>query len=471
MATNLPTTEVGYSSFTPMPLFRDIPLPKTRATVSRHESWLGFIDWAARRDPIGHRVHLVLAIAALVLIPLSSSLASIGSTVLLVYAALRFPTLRHALRDLPRNPCFLFIVALFAWLAITLFWSPDDEHGLRLLRGSRYILLVPALVPLMRHAHLLLLSICAGVFLQNAVQFFQYATTDEISIGGLDGHSGNTGLWFTLAIGILLTLPGAKSSARQVRRASAIIPAFGIILTAARSVMLGAVAGMLVVIAHAAVRPGIGRRSVVIGGVILIAVLVIPSLTMTEGTKGMGSRMRAGWRTLVPTDEHEGGKKTGTDKFRQEGARMIWWRIGFDSWKDNFVAGAGLGSTERDIQEDPQVVEITANGTKNLRLMRDDYHSLFVSIAAQGGTVGLALLAAWLALLGCQVLRSGPITQALLLGFVAYLVFSIFNTTIFTGRVLAFAAVLMAFSTYRLPEQVPVGTATAPPPEAHDDNA
>jgi O-antigen ligase len=427
-------------------------------------SFIECIDWAARRDPIGHRVHFAFAIAALALIPLSSSLATIGSTVLLAYAALRFPTLRHTWRGLPRNPCLLFVVALFAWLCITLLWSPDSEHGLRLLRGSRYILLVPALVPLMRHARLLLFAICAGVFLQNAVQFLQYASTGEPPLGGLDGHPGNTGLWFTLAIGILLTLPGPNTARTNMRRVSAIVPSLGILVTAARSVMLGAVAGILVVFVHAARRPFQGRRQVYIGGVILFVVLAIPSL---DSNSAIGSRIRAAWTAMTTTVE-EGAANPRT--VEQDQTRTIWWRIGMDTWKEHPVAGAGLGSAGRDIRKDPHVQEISSGGTKNLTLLRDDYHSLFVSVAAQGGTIGLALLAAWLILIGRQVLGSGSLTSALLMGFIAYLVFSFFNTTIFTGRVLAFAAVLMAFSTYRLPEQVSLRTATAPPPDAHDDH-
>lgn len=445
-----------------MPLFRDIPPPSPEACVSQS------IDWAANRDPVGHRVHLGLAIFAMATIPLSSSLATISSTLLMGYAILRAPTLWRTWRTLPRNPCILLILALFAWLAISILWSPDSEHGIRLLRGSRYLLLVPALLPLMRHAHLLLLSICAGVFLQNAVQFFQYATTDAVSIGGLDGHPGNTGLWFTLAIGILLSMPGAGTASTQIRRASSIVPALGIILSAARSVMLGGVAGLIALIVHAVARPCQNRRIVVLVGLILVAVLVIPSL---DSSSGMGSRVRAGWKNIMPTDSRETTGEADKKGFRQEQARYIWWRIGLDTWKDNFLLGAGLGSAENQIRNDSQVMEITEAGTKKPGLLRDDYHSLYITVAATGGTIGFLLLVAWLGALGIQVLHSGRLTQTLLLGFTAYLVYSAFNTTIFSGQVFAFAAVLMAFSTHQLPEQYSLSRATAPEANQPDDDA
>ena len=63
--------------------------------------FLACIDWAARRDPLGHKVHLTIAIIALAMIPLSSSIATIGSSILFVYAALRAPTI-WPLRRRPR---------------------------------------------------------------------------------------------------------------------------------------------------------------------------------------------------------------------------------------------------------------------------------------------------------------------------------------------------------------------------------
>ena len=169
-----------------MALFRSLPPPASDATFIDH------VDWAARRDPIGHQVQLWIAMACLAMIPLSSSLASIGSTILFVYAALRTPTIHATWRPLGRNACALLVIGLYLWLSLTLLWSSDPGHGTRLLRGSRYLLLIPALLPLLRHSNLLLGALCVGVLFQNIIQWFETDGT-----GGLSEHAGYAALWFT----------------------------------------------------------------------------------------------------------------------------------------------------------------------------------------------------------------------------------------------------------------------------------
>ncbi|MCH2140146.1 MAG: O-antigen ligase family protein [Phycisphaerales bacterium] len=418
-----------------MPLFRPIPPP------SRDAPFQAQIDWAARRDPIGHQVHLWLACAALALIPLSSTLATIGSTILFGYAALRTPTIRRTWRQIPQNACMITLVALYVWLATSLAWSSDPDHGARLLRGSRYLLLVPALLPLLRHARILLAAICTGVFVQVTAQWL----IDD-GTGGLSEHAGFTALWFSMAAATLVLMPASGRSGRLdlTRKFLAPIPMIGIVVSTARSALLGCTAGLIAGMTLALRRNRGNRKAMVVSGIAVIATGAILTLNpSTPINKGVQEAIEA----------TSGAEETDIGTYPDQ-VRPLWWRIGLDAFKDQPLTGQGLGSAGTMIADDEEVQDITQNGTTNLHAFRDDYHSSFVTVMAEGGLVGSLLFTAWIVLLTKQVItRGGELDAVLLAGLASFLVFSMLNTTLFSGRLVAFAAILMAISTQALPRQ------------------
>ena len=433
-----------------MPLFREIERPATNAPFESQ------IDWAARRDPIGHKVHLALALFALTLVPLSSTAASIGSTPLLIYALMRFPTIRHTWRCLTRNACWICLCLFFAWLAVSLAWSPDPQHGARLLRGARYLIIVPALLPLMRHANLLLAAVCTGVFIQNSAQIIEWMIHPRSATGGLDDHPGFTGLWFTFCIGILLTASSGNTRQRLILQTSSIIPAIGIMLTTARSVLLGAALAIAcLAIAKIVKRPGwksISAVLVLVMGALVYGVIApeSPMLKRIDAAiSGFESRRNATLEDIPSYEE----------------TRYIWWEIGLDHFRHSWLFGDGLGSAEVSITNDPRITVPTKSGVENTYLLRDDYHSSFVTCAAESGIIGLTLLITWLGLLACQLPNGRRIRAALAMALIGYLVFSVFNTTIFSGRVLCLPMVLIAFTINPLPNSRSIKSAVAVPTE------
>lgn len=412
--------------------------------------FLACIDWAARRDPLGHKVHLTIAIIALAMIPLSSSIATIGSSILFVYAALRAPTIWPTWKPLGTNKCVILYLSLLGWLAISLLWSEDPAHGVRLLRGSRYLLLIPALLPLLRHTHLLLAGICGGVLFQNIMQL---VGTDPR--GGLSEHPGHTALWFTLALSILVLLPSASNQSRNgiVRRVLAVIPMLGIVSSAARATLAGSVLGVGCGMLLALIKRGPDRLAVLVSGSIVLALGLV--LSFSPGTL-MQSSMQTAIDAVAESD-------SGDVINHRDNVRPLWWRIGFDDFKTHPITGVGIGSAESSISNDPEVLEITENGTEHSYVFRDDFHSLFVTVAAESGAIGLILLLIWITLLARQILCCGTLDRVLLAALVSFLVYSTLNTSIFTGRLVAFAAILMTFSIVQLPEQVSIRDATSEP--------
>ena len=432
-----------------MALFRDIGELKPTASFEER------IDWAARRDPIGHKVHLALAVFALTLIPLSSSLASIGSTPLLVYTLMRAPTIRHTWVGLLKNGSLLCLIGLYLWLAISLLWSPDPEQGIRLLRGTRFLLIIPALVPLLRHANLLAAAICLSVFIQNIAQMFEWGLSDEyFRGGGLDNHPGFTGLWFILATGILITLPSPGRSPRILQRSSAIIPMVGITLSGARSILLGMTTGLFALFMSSVIRRSPGWKITAASCVVLAGVLLAPTLRPESAMNQRLAETATGLR-------HIQNSETGAPEVVPGTHRFTWWKIGFRHWQDSWLIGEGLGSAENAIDNDPGILEITEGGTTNLRMTRNDYHSLFVTAAAESGVIGLVLVTLWLTLVGFQLPNAGRLGAAVMIGFVGYTVFSVFNTTIFSGRVVCLPLVIMALSMHPLPESRTLSRAIA----------
>jgi O-antigen ligase len=398
-----------------------------------------------QRDPLGHRVHLCLALITMATILLSSSLATISSSLLIGYAILRAPTLWRTWRNLPRTPMVIMAVALYAWLAITLSWSPDTESGTRLLRGSRYLLLIPALIPMMLHARLLLWAVVFGVIIQCVAQLTAFLAGWTDAPGGLSGHPGHTGLWFSLGLGALILMQPFQPVQLIARVTLTVVAMTGLVATEARSAIAGTMLGL--VAGTAFLLLGIrnnGVRLALAGATVAVLVLGILIGSQTH----VGTRINQAY-TALSTPYTEG-------EFAMDQTRPLWWRIGLSQWREHPIIGAGIGSAKIAIPENPEVLRILEQAPENTRVIRDDYHSLYVTTLADAGLVGFGLLVAWLATLGWRILGSGMIAPILLVGLVTYLGYGFFNTTLFSGRLVAFAATLMAFSVIRLPEQMKI---------------
>jgi hypothetical protein len=393
------------------------------------------IEWYAAKDPLGHRVHLLLAMLAMATMLLSSSLATITSSILIGYTILRASDIWRIWRTLPTTPVIAVGVALYLWLALSLLWSTDPGEAGRLLRGVRYLLLVPALLPVMNQARLLLMALVIGVIIQFCAQLTGVIAGWEEPGGGLSKHPGHSGLWFSLALGFLVLAQPLKIPMLAPRAGLSALVLVGLVMTAARSAiactLLGLVAGAGLLLLRLDSR---GARLAFAGAT--IAVLL--------GGAVIGSQMHVGTRVSQAYTSLTTPYETG--EFPMDRTRPLWWRIGLGEWSERPITGAGLGSAASAIPKDPEVIRILEGDPKNSKVLRDDYHSLYVTTLADSGLVGLGLLIAWLALVTLRVIRSGPMAPVLLVGLIAYLGYGFFNTTLFSGRLVAFIATLIAFS-------------------------
>ena len=407
-----------------MKLFQDIP------PLGPEADFTAKLDWAARRDPVGHKVHLVLAVLALAMLPLSSSAATIGSTLLIGYALLRSPTIFHCWGGLHRNKSLICLILLLLWLLASTLWSADPEHGLRLLRGSRYILLIPALLPLLRHASILMYATCAGVLIQNAVQLYKVGTIPGYFGGGLDSHPGFAGLWFILCAALFATGAGLhETNGGFTKRRGwilgilSVVTMLGTTITEARSILLGMGIGLGTLCAWSLLKRPRNWKGTTARSIVMLVILVG---TSPLGPFQFGAR-EAELQTSLLSNSADQSDADETAR-NMNNVRFVWWDIGLDRLRSNWLAGDGLGSAESAIKSHPTIDELTEGRTKNLFHLRDDYHSLFVTIAADSGIIGLALLLAWLFTLARQIPNGMAYAPVLAIAFIGYLTFSAFNT-------------------------------------------
>ena len=122
------------------------------------------------RDAIGDRVHLAFACLALVLLSGPTTVTEVAVAPLLVFFFVRvvntFPVWIHAFCQ----PAVLATLGLFAWLALTLLWSPDPWQGLDELSRLRWFLLVAVVYPVIEHRRALVHALALGLMVASAAQ-------------------------------------------------------------------------------------------------------------------------------------------------------------------------------------------------------------------------------------------------------------------------------------------------------------
>src|SRR5690606_13725128 len=72
-----------------------------------------------------------------------------------------------------KQPLLWAILAYYAWLAVSLLWSPDVKQGLDEIATIRWLVLLPLLWPVLDRRELLVIAIAAGFLVANAGQVVQ----------------------------------------------------------------------------------------------------------------------------------------------------------------------------------------------------------------------------------------------------------------------------------------------------------
>ena len=179
---------------------QSVGLARSLERPSRDADLAECVAYARDRDPYGHRVHVIIATIGCGLLTLSTVTATIALFGLVGWSIARSWVLWPLWLRLLRHPLMVLVLAFFVWSALSLTWSTNVAEGAETLRAQRYLLLIPALVPVLGAVRWLLLGVLVGVVIQAVVQLGAVVSLGTIGLGvvsnrwALEAHRGHFGL-------------------------------------------------------------------------------------------------------------------------------------------------------------------------------------------------------------------------------------------------------------------------------------
>lgn len=345
---------------------------------------------AARLDPRGHRLHLAFAILWCFASTFPTSVLEFAGLPLIIIFVLRFPKIWRAMGSALVQPAMLALLALIAWQALSLTWSPDQRQGADEIARWRWIWATWMLWPVIIHRRLLIAALAAGFLVGNLVQL-AHGVGLRLGIDWLTFNrfpDRNSGWWDPVAGGSILVaalglhLPAALRAPGRTRVLAALcvlITLAAILATGTRGAWIAAAALLLIAVAIAILAPGPRPttrakrlRTMLIAGAIGLALTA--ALWATQHHR-LASRLDAARQDLRAAAQ--GNYATDT------GARLLMARMALLALREHPIAGVGAGGY--------RAWSIAALRDPNAPI-HDHAHNAALHIAATTGVVGLALL-------------------------------------------------------------------------------
>lgn len=383
--------------------------------------WQHLLDDAERRDPLGHALHLGIALLFLLMMPIGTAPANILAVPLLLITLLRWRFVGPIVLRLLRWPPAVPAILLVAWMALSLLWSDDPRLGAHLLLSMRVLLLPACLSPLLPRRELLASALLAGIAIEASYQCIQYGANrlspdfDGLGrFGGFTKDPGKASLWD--AIGVC---GGAAMALLLARRWSvlgaivALLSFAGVVASGTRRQLVAlAVALPLMALWTLAFVPPRRRRVMVAA---IVAVVVVAASWPVVG-RSIATRWQQTLSQMSqpPKPDDSGEVAAPIPGLVHYDLRAYYWRASLDAWRQRPIAGIGLGGTlgatdrcslkpelERWLRQ-----EITREYPKRSaeeneldlqsRLVSTHPHSTWLQLLVETGVIGLALgVVAW----------------------------------------------------------------------------
>jgi len=293
-----------------------------------------------------------------------------------------------------RQPPMTFLIALVAWQALSLTWSPDPANGAEEMGAWRWAWLPFFLAPVLDARRWLIGAVCVAFALANLVQIVE-VIAKQLDVGWLvirPEPDRSSIWWHPVVAGSLLTavlglhLPAAITGSGKMRwlgLGGASLTAIGVVLTGTRGAWLASAALVILALAWAAwrVRPRarLVRPMLALGG---LALVVGVALWIVAGDS-LSRRFAEGYREsrAALIDEQY-------DSFT--GARVLMGRMALEAVRERPLRGVGAGgfqqwaSTTLEQRDRPELAG----------LIHPHAHNAPLHLAATTGLVGLALACA-----------------------------------------------------------------------------
>lgn len=353
------------------------------------------LEYVRQRDPVGDRVHLVMAMLYIGLLPVATAPSTIASLVLFVYALIRLPNTWRAFVPVVRAPIVRTAAAWFAWTALALAWSETRAQGMDEVLTLRMLALPLVLWPVVHSIERLVGAALVGVAVLQGVQLLQGLDLIPVpsvveGTGRLSGglHPIQAGAWCVAAI--LWHLPRmliATPRIAIVALIGAILAGLGLIATQSRGPWLaGAVVVPLAVVILAIRFPTVRRR----------AILLIVAGVLAGGGAWIGGRSIIAPRVETAVEEFRAAWSDGHYD-SDVGLRVGMWRWGREIWREHPIVGGGTGAFRSEQRQRPSWQALVAQDpSSEARLGRDHAHNTILHVLATSGLVGAALLVAFL---------------------------------------------------------------------------
>lgn len=383
------------------------------------------IDWTT--------LHLWGAMLGIGLQPISTATGNIGFGIALAVTAPRAVALWPGWRTMLRRGWVLCLLAWLAWSWLTLLWSPDVAFGVAQFRATRVLLWIPVLWPLRARWTHLTAAILTGTTIMALIQ------ASQMTFGKPQSHFGlgaglttptQTGLWAAVALSFWLILVVASN---VVRAAWLLVPTMisglSLVWSATRASIVGLMVELLLanVVLALTSRGWLKRAMVrgVVGLVILGGAWVFAGTTLQTKVEQAVKETRASMQ----------GNVTATAEIR-----LAMWKMALAGWKRAPLAGVGMGGI-------PSIAATTTVTNPHLDMRTVTMiHSTYIQILTETGVIGLALFAAFMALLFRDVLRSvreRPMLVASFGALVVWFVAAAFDGFQQSGGFLSVGAILV----------------------------
>ena len=402
--------------------------------------WVRECDWRnaqrATRDLVGEPAHLIAAIFAMVMEPISTATSSIGFTTLVVVGLLRAPVLWPIWRSMGRELWVKLLLLWIVWSALSIAWSPDPMTGIDRLWNLKFLAWIPLLWPL-HHRWKWLLGgfLCATLVLQGiqvSGVLFGVKKHGHLVTAGMR-HPTMAGIWNAIALSCWLFL-SVVAGWRTLLLAlpMAVACAFGFFWAGQRAALVGIIVEIalanviLALVAQGWLKKAITRGLIGIG--ILCVVYVVA-----------GDRLTA----KVNMATHEVAQSLTGDAPLVMEARLALWQLSLAAWERAPIIGTGLGGYQSATEE------LDVNYGKGDIHDYKTPHSTYIGILTECGIVGLGLFVLWsvtFAIKAIQCVRIDPMRVGALGGTIVWFSAAAFDSFNTRGVFLTVGAIMIALA-------------------------
>ena len=393
---------------------------------------------SAEIDPSGDRLHLVVAMIFMALLPLATAPRDIAMGVLVGVTVVRAFRIGSTYRSVIGIATTWAIIAYLVWMAIGLFWTSDVGSGLVDIKKHRMLLVPLLLLPVLHHSRMLIQSFLTGVLVVNVLQMLEWlqwpdGMFEPVLRYGAFNNPIVTSLFTSVAIcyWFQMILHGSRRIC-FLSFPPLFMALLGMVLGLSRGPILGLIVALpAMTVTMYLLLPRVRNRLGAMVGLLLLTLLLVIAISPSMFTTAID-------RCMVAFDEF---KQADENPQSSIGIRIQMLDYGMDVVKQHPLLGTGPGAASRYIPEG-----IDLHGKRGDRV---HLHNTYLLAAVTLGLPGLLLLL-WV-LLACfrqamPLVGGASLVGGTLFALTAWMVAAVGDSYQASGNYLGVLGLLLTFS-------------------------